>query len=105
MLEIGQKWGKIANYPPNAQQRSAPLRDYHCFQPKKKGCPSAEDRTFSRTCRLQGQGLELRGQGQGLQNISSRTEALLRMVAPGAGLCGVTLCDVTTFMKIMSKST
>ena len=25
MLEIGQNWGKIANYPPNAQQRSAPL--------------------------------------------------------------------------------
>ena len=32
------------------------------------------------------------------------TEALLRMVAPGAEFCGVTLCDVTTFMKIMSKS-
>ena len=25
MLKIGQNWGKIANYPPNAQQRSAPL--------------------------------------------------------------------------------
>ena len=23
MLKIGQNWGKIANYPPNAQQRSA----------------------------------------------------------------------------------
>ena len=32
------------------------------------------------------------------------TEALLRMVEPGAGFCGVTLCDVTTFMKIMSMS-
>ena len=29
--------------------------------------------------------------------------ALPRMVAPGAGLRGVTLCDVTIFMKIMSK--
>ena len=25
MLKIGQNWGKVANYPPNAQQRSAPL--------------------------------------------------------------------------------
>ena len=25
MLKIGQNWGKIANYPPNALQRSAPL--------------------------------------------------------------------------------
>ena len=25
MLKIGQNWGKIANYPPNAQERSAPL--------------------------------------------------------------------------------
>ena len=25
MLIIGRNWGKIANYPPNAQQRSAPL--------------------------------------------------------------------------------
>ena len=25
MLKIGQNWGKIANYSPNAQQRSAPL--------------------------------------------------------------------------------
>ena len=24
MLKIRQNWGKIANYPPNAQQRSAP---------------------------------------------------------------------------------
>ena len=28
MLKIGQNWGKIANYPPNAQQRSAPLLMY-----------------------------------------------------------------------------
>ena len=25
MLKIGQNWGKIENYPPNAQQRFAPL--------------------------------------------------------------------------------
>ena len=25
MLKIGQNWVKIANYPPNAQQRSTPL--------------------------------------------------------------------------------
>ena len=25
MLKIGQNWGKFANYPPNAQQTSAPL--------------------------------------------------------------------------------
>ena len=25
MLKIGKIWGKIANYPPNAQQRFAPL--------------------------------------------------------------------------------
>ena len=27
MLKTGQNWGKIANYPPNAQQRSAPLHE------------------------------------------------------------------------------
>ena len=25
MLKVGQNWGKITNYPPNAQQRFAPL--------------------------------------------------------------------------------
>ena len=25
MLKIGQNWSKIANYPPNAQHKSAPL--------------------------------------------------------------------------------
>ena len=25
MLKIGQNWGKTANYPPYAQQKSAPL--------------------------------------------------------------------------------
>ena len=38
---------------------------------------SAESREFSRTCRLQGQGFNLRGQSQGLQNVSSRTPPLL----------------------------
>ena len=30
MLKIGQNWGKIANYPPNAQQRFAllPIEEY-----------------------------------------------------------------------------
>ena len=28
MLKIGQNWGKIANYSPNARQRSTPLRVY-----------------------------------------------------------------------------
>ena len=32
MLKIGQNWGKIANYPPNAQQRSAPLYVEACFE-------------------------------------------------------------------------
>ena len=25
MLKIGRNWGKIANYPPNTQQKFAPL--------------------------------------------------------------------------------
>ena len=36
--------------------------------------------------------------------LTRQSEALLRMVAPGAGFRGVTLGDVTTFMKIMSQS-
>ena len=47
------------------------------FYESKKCCPRTEDRTFSRTCRLQGQALDLRGQGQGLQNVSSRTPCLV----------------------------
>ena len=41
MLKIGQNWGKIANYPPNAQQRFALLIVTPKIQ-KKKGpifCP------------------------------------------------------------------
>ena len=45
------------------------------FQPiKKQCCPRAEDRTFSRTCRVRGQGRGLELRGQGLQNLSSRTD-------------------------------
>ena len=36
--------------------------------------------------------------------ITPHAEALLRMVAPGAGFRGVTLYDVTPLMKIISKS-
>ena len=32
MLKIGQNWGKIANYPPNAQQRLAPLNPLTKFE-------------------------------------------------------------------------
>ena len=40
-----------------------------------------EPRTaFSRTCRIRGQGLELRDQGQGLQNGSSKTPLLLNTI-------------------------
>ena len=34
----------------------------------------------------------------------AQSEALLRMVTPGAGFRGVTLYDVTPLMKMMSKS-
>ena len=36
--------------------------------------------------------------------IWTNPEALLRMAAPEAGFRGVTLYDVTPFIKIMSKS-
>ena len=29
---------------------------------------------------------------------------MLRIVAPGTGFCGVTLCDVTIFTKIISRT-
>ena len=44
---------------------------------------SAENRAFSRTCRLQGQGFDLRGKSQGLQNVSSRTPPLLVEIPTG----------------------
>ena len=34
MLKIWQNWGKIANYPPNAQQRAEPLPITGCFHDK-----------------------------------------------------------------------
>ena len=45
---------------------------------KKYCCPRAEDRAIFEDLRLQsqGQGLDLRGQGQRLQNLSSRTPPL-----------------------------
>ena len=39
---------------------------------QKKCCPRAEDRAIFEDLRPRGQGLDLRGQGQGLQNVSSR---------------------------------
>ena len=46
---------------------------------KKYCCPRAEDRAIFEDLRLrgqsQGQGLDLRGQGQGLQNVFSRTSS------------------------------
>ena len=35
MLKIGQNWSKIANYSPNAQHKSAPLRTAQIIWP----CP------------------------------------------------------------------
>ena len=41
------------------------------FQPIKKQCfPRAEDRTFSRTCMVRGQGLELRSQAKNFKMCS-----------------------------------
>ena len=39
---------------------------------KKKCCPRAEDRPIFKNLRPEGQGLDLRGRGQGLQSVSSR---------------------------------
>ena len=44
---------------------------------KKYWCPRAEDRPIFEDLRPRGQGLDLRGQGQGLQNVSSRTPPLI----------------------------
>ena len=50
---------------------------------ERKCCPRAKDRVFSRICRLRGQnqGLGFRGEGQGLQNVSSRNPSLLLSMA------------------------
>ena len=51
---------------------------YFPFEPiKKQYCSRAEDKTFLRTCRVLGQGLELRGQG--LQNMFSRMSSRPRI--------------------------
>ena len=43
----------------------------HFQQVKKQWCPRAEDRAFSRPCRL-------RGQGEGLQIVFSRTPPMMQ---------------------------
>ena len=45
---------------------------------QKKVQSSTENRAFLRNCRLRGQGLELRSQGQGFQNVFSRPRTLSR---------------------------
>ena len=47
--------------------------------------------------------LRLDKEAQGARYHSSYTEALLRMVTPGAGFRGATFYNVTPIMKIMSK--
>ena len=42
---------------------------------QKQCCPRAEDKAIFEDLRLRGQGLDLRGQGQGLQNVSLRTSS------------------------------
>ena len=51
---------------------------------KKKCCPRAEDRAIYEDLRHlgQGQGLDLWCQGQGLQNVSSRTPPLIMRASP-----------------------
>ena len=41
---------------------------------------SAEDKAFSKICRLRGQGLDHRSQRQGFQNVSSRTPTPLNVL-------------------------
>ena len=38
MLKIGQNWGKIANYPPNAQYKSALLKSTNCLWSRSVQC-------------------------------------------------------------------
>ena len=75
---------------------------YFLFQPvKKQCCPRAEDRTFSRTCGAQGQGqgLELRCQGQGLQNVFSKTATLIVTVT------GFVIFSVQTYRMLQNVQT
>ena len=54
---------------------------------KKKCCPRAENRAIFEDLRPRGQGLELRGQGQGLQNVSSRTPPLVAIIFYNFAIC------------------
>ena len=45
----------------------------HFQQAKKKCCSRTKDRAFSRTCRVRGQGRDLRGQGPQIVFLTSRT--------------------------------
>ena len=47
---------------------------------KKYCCPRVEDRPIFEDLRPRGQGLDLRGQGQGLQNVPSRTPPLVNIL-------------------------
>ena len=44
---------------------------------RKQCCPRADDRVIFENLRLQGQGLDLRDQDQGLQNVASKTPLCL----------------------------
>ena len=61
---------------------------------------SAEDRAFSRTCQLRGQGLDLRGQGQRLQIVPSRTfSKTLPLAFKATGkVCDVHYCKSYTLL-------
>ena len=50
---------------------------------RKYYCPRAENSAIFVDLRLRGQGLDLRGQSQGLQSVSSRTPALIMAVTKG----------------------
>ena len=53
------------------------LLNYFPFQPiKKQRFSGADDRTFSRTCKLPGQNQRFKVRGQRRQNVSSRTSPL-----------------------------
>ena len=56
----------FADFPSKVKKRSCP---WFIFNETKKCCPRAEDRTFARTCGLQ---------GQRLQNVSLRLRTPLR---------------------------
>ena len=61
---------KISNFARNFGRRKKSLNFGPFLTNQKIALPSAEDRAFSWTCRLRGQGLDPRGQE--VQNVSSR---------------------------------